>query len=74
MATGISASKAVIVAAALISGAILAGDIFGSRYEFGGSRLSGDGGLVWRLDTLTGDVSLCFLAKDGETGCRGVSD
>jgi hypothetical protein len=41
-----------LVGAAMVSGAIL----MAGRYHLAGSV---NGGTVWRIDTLTGDVSMC---------------
>jgi hypothetical protein len=61
MATGTNTSGAIIIAAALISGAILAGDLFGSRYEYHSIRSETDGSQGVVLDTLTGELQNCLV-------------
>jgi hypothetical protein len=58
-------SKAILVAAAIISLSLLVGLLLGNRYQIARDRDFN----VWRLDKLTGTVSTCTSAG---SSCRDI--
>lgn len=60
--------QAIVIAAALVTGAIPLSEGTGAQtgsalamYELEGEPTSGSGATIWRLNTVTGEMKLCFL-------------
>ncbi len=57
--------KAILIGAAMICAAIFVFSFFGNRYQM----LNGTTGTVWRMDKVSGALSLCY-----QGGCQPYSN